>query len=187
MIFDSINASADVFLTFKGISLLNFWRTRRVPWVDLILIMLFVWSIHVRCWSKMTSNSFTFAFCWIDCPEERMKRLLSSSLCLKLSRDEENWIDWSLSQLSIRLFCYDQDSSFSTTFWIATAHSWSVEILQCRYRVVPSACWMGLEYVRSAGSATYKLNSTGPIILPWGTPKNIGNRADILASICTYR
>ena len=121
---------------------------------------------YARCWSNMAPNSFTFAFCWIDWPEERMKRLLSSSLYLKLSRDEKNRIDWRLSQLSIRLFCYDQDSSFSSSFWIAAAHSWSVEIWQCRYRVVPSACWIGLEYVRSAGSATHKLNSTGPSILP---------------------
>ena len=136
------------------------------------LIMLFIWSIHVRCWSNMTPNSFTFAFCWIDCLEQRMRRLLSSRLCLELNRDEENRIDWSLSQLNIRLFCCDQDSSFSTSFWIANTHSWSVEILQCRYKVVPSAYWMVLEYVRSASSAAYKLNSTGPSILLWGTPKN---------------
>ena len=163
-----IKASA-VFLAFKRVNLLNFRRTRRVPWVD--LIMLFIWSIHVRCWSNMTPNSFTFAFCWIDCPEQRMRRLLSSRLCLELNRDEENRIDWSLSQLNIRLFCCDQDSSFSTSFWIANTHSWSVEILQCRYKVVSSAYWMVLEYVRSARSATYKLNSTGPSILSWVTPK----------------
>ena len=41
----------------------------------------------------MAPNSFTFAFCWIDCPEQQMRRLLSSRLCLELSRDEENRID----------------------------------------------------------------------------------------------
>ena len=170
MIFDSIKASANVFLTFICINLLNFRRTPRVPRED--LIMVFIWSIRVRCWSNMTPNSFTLAFCWIDCPEERRRRLLSSRLCLELGRDEENRIDWSLSQLNIRLFCCDQDSSFSTSFWIENTHSWSVEVLQCQYRVVSLAYWMVLEYVWSSSSATYKLNSTGPSILPWGTPKN---------------
>ena len=183
MIFDSIKASA-VFLTFIGVNLLNFQRAQRVPWVD--LIMLFIWSIYVRCWWNMKPNSFTFAFCWIDCPEQGMRRLLSSRLCLELSRDDENRIDWSLSQLNIRSFCCDHDCSFSTYFWIATAHSWSFEILQYRYRVVSSAYRMVVEYIRSVSSATYKLNSTGLNILPSGTPKNIGNRVDLLSSICTY-
>ena len=91
------------FLTFIGVNLLNFRRSWRVQWVD--LIMLFIWSIHMRCWSNMTHNSFKFAFCWIDWSEQRMRRLLSSALCLELSHDKENRIDWSFSQLNIRLFC----------------------------------------------------------------------------------
>ena len=85
----------------------------------------------------------------------------------------ENRIDWSLSQLNIRLFCCDQDSSFSTSFWITNTHSWSVEILQCRYKVVSLAYWMVLVYVRSASSATYKLNSTEPSILFWGIKETL--------------
>ena len=46
------------FLTFIGVNLLNFRRSWRVQWVD--LIMLFIWSIHMRCWSNMTHNSFKF-------------------------------------------------------------------------------------------------------------------------------
>ena len=45
---------------------------------------------------------------------------------------------------------------------------------------------MILEYVQSPSSAIYKLNSTGPSILPLGTPKNIGNRVDLLSSVCTF-
>ena len=90
MIFDSIKASANVFLTFVGVNLLNFQRTRTVPWVN--LIMLFIWSIHMTCWFNMASNGFKFAFCWIDCTDQEMRRILSSRLCLELSHDEENRI-----------------------------------------------------------------------------------------------
>ena len=40
----------------------------------------------------MTPNSFTFAFCWIGYPEQRVRRLLSSRLCSELNHDEENRI-----------------------------------------------------------------------------------------------
>ena len=71
----------------------------------------------------MTPNSFTFAFCWTDCPEQRMRRLLSSGLCLELNRDNENRIDLCLPQLNIGLFYCDHNSSFSTSFWIVNIHS----------------------------------------------------------------
>ena len=162
----------------------EFPRNWKSAMVD--LIMLFIWSIHVRCWSNMSPNSFKFAFSWIDCSEQQMRRLLFFRLCLEVSRNEENRIDWNFSQLNIRLFCCDQDNSFSTSFWMVTAHSWNFDILQFWYRMVSSVCWMVVEYVWSTSSATYKLNSTGPSKRPWGTPKSIGNKVDLLSYICTY-
>ena len=79
MIFDSIKALANVFLIFVGVILRNFQRTQRVPWVD--LIMLFIWLIHVTWWWNMTPNSFAFAYCWIECPDQWMRIILSSRLC----------------------------------------------------------------------------------------------------------
>ena len=40
----------------------------------------------------MTSNGFAFAFCWIDCLDQGMWRILSSRVCLELSHDEQNRI-----------------------------------------------------------------------------------------------
>ena len=51
--------------------------------------------------------------------------------------------------------------------------------------MVSSAYLIVLKHVWSASSATYKLNCAGLSIRACGTSENIGNRVDLLSSICT--
>ena len=150
-------------------------------------IKLFTWVIHVRFSAKWTPKIFvlfsysTGSLLCINLHLSGWRRL-----CLLLSFIDENSRHLGLSSWKTELFCKGQSDTvcrFGSDFLIQFCRFFN---LQCWHNVVSSAYYKELQLMLSIISTMYKLKSTGPNMLPRGTPTLLSWLDEVLSSICTY-
>ena len=144
-------------------------------------------SYHVRFLSKWTPKLFVLfssSVVSLLCINLHLSGWLR--LCLLSRCIDENSMHFVSSSLKTKLFCKAQsdtvcrsDSNFSIQFC-------RFFNLQCWYNVVSSAYCKELQLMLSIISTMYNLKSTGPSMLPSGTPKLLSLVDEALSSICTY-